>query len=73
MTLPRDNNQITFDMVFEVTGCLIYLGNVWEDPLFTCAFPTLFPTGAGGHLDARAQKVSLEAFAKWALKHHSRR
>jgi len=20
MTLPRDNNQITFDMVFEVTG-----------------------------------------------------
>ena len=50
------------------------LSNVWEDPLyFTSAFPTLFPTGAGGHLDARAQKVSLEAFAKWALKHHSRR
>jgi hypothetical protein len=50
------------------------LSNVWEDPLyFTSAFPTLFPTGTGGHLDERAVKVSLEAFGKWALKHHSRR
>jgi len=50
------------------------LANVWEDPLFfTSAFPTLFPTGSGGHLDNRPIKVSLEAFAKWALNHHSRR
>jgi hypothetical protein len=50
------------------------LCNSWEDPLyFTAAFPTLFPTGAGGHLDNRPVKVSLEAFAKWALSHHSRR
>ena len=50
------------------------LSNVWEDPLyFTSAFPTLFPTGTGGHLDERAVKVSLEAFGKWALKHHTRR
>ena len=45
------------------------LTNVWEDPLFfTTAFPTLFPTGSGGHLDNRHTKVSLEAFAKWSFK-----
>ena len=50
------------------------LSNVWTDPLyFTAAFPTLFPNGSGGHLDDRPIKVSLEAFAKWALNHHSRR
>ena len=36
-------------------------------------FPTLFPTGLGGHLDERAVKASLEDFRKWALSHHSRR
>ncbi|KAN0083232.1 hypothetical protein V8E54_002320 [Elaphomyces granulatus] len=50
------------------------LANVWEDPLFfTTAFPTLFPTGSGGHLDNRRSKVSLEAFAQWSLSHHTRR
>jgi hypothetical protein len=50
------------------------LSSVWSDPLyFITAFPTLFPTGSGGHLDKRPIKVSLEAFAKWALNHHSRR
>ncbi|KAJ5751423.1 uncharacterized protein N7511_008388 [Penicillium nucicola] len=48
--------------------------NQWEDPhYFTSAFPTLFPTGRGGHLDDRHVAVSLAAFAKWALSHHSRR
>jgi hypothetical protein len=50
------------------------LSNVWGDPLyFTAAFPTLYPTGVGGHLDNRPIKVSLEAMGKWALNHHSRR
>jgi hypothetical protein len=50
------------------------LSNSWEDPqYFVTAFPTLFPTGLGGHLDERLVKVSLEAFGKWALSHHSRR
>jgi hypothetical protein len=50
------------------------LMNNWEDPsYFTGAFPTLFPTGIGGHLDQRPKAVSLKAFAQWALNHHSRR
>jgi hypothetical protein len=46
----------------------------WTDPhYFTAAFPALFPTGFGGHLDDRSIPVSLGAFAEWALRHHSRR
>jgi len=48
----------------------------WEDPhYFTGAFPTLFPNGFGGHQHEteRPVPVSLEAFAQWALSHHSRR
>jgi hypothetical protein len=46
----------------------------WENPhYFTGAFPTLFPSGHGGHLDKRPIPVSLTAFAQWALSHHSRR
>jgi Domain of unknown function (DUF6570) len=48
--------------------------NSWEDPhYFTAAFPTLFPTGTGGHQDKRTVPLSLTAFAEWALNHHSRR
>ncbi|KAF5855657.1 hypothetical protein ETB97_008830 [Aspergillus alliaceus] len=44
----------------------------WTDPhYFTAAFPTLFPTGIGGHLDERSIPVSLVAFADWALRHHT--
>ena len=50
------------------------LVNSWEDPhYFTAAFPTLFPTGTGGHQDNRRVVVSLTAFAEWALNRHSRR
>ncbi|KAJ5364729.1 uncharacterized protein N7496_010442 [Penicillium cataractarum] len=46
----------------------------WSNPhYFTAAFPTLFPTGNGGHLDERAIPVSLGAFTEWALSHYSRR
>lgn len=48
--------------------------NHWEDPtLFTAAFPILFPSGAGGHLEQREFKVFLPAFARWCMLHHSRR
>jgi hypothetical protein len=50
------------------------LVNHWDDPYyFTAAFPTLFPTGVGGHLEQRTIAVSVPAFAEWALTHHSRR
>src|SRR6202044_681202 len=41
---------------------------------FLAAFPTLFPLGSGGHKDPqRTENVSLEAWGKWTLQHHSRR
>jgi len=53
------------------------LMNDYEDAeYFTGAFPTLFPYGRGGHLpqsNERSIPVSLEAWAKWILNHHSRR
>jgi hypothetical protein len=53
------------------------LMNDWQDPeYFTGSFPTLFPLGIGGHLPKpqdRPVPVSLTAWAKWALSHHSRR
>jgi hypothetical protein len=53
------------------------LMNDWQDAeYFTGAFPPLFPWGTGGHLstpEKRGVPVSLKAWAKWALSHHSRR
>ena len=53
------------------------LMNDWQDPeYFTGSFPTLFPLGIGGHLPnphEQTVSVSLKAWAKWALNHHSRR
>ena len=45
-----------------------------DSDFFTASFPTLFPRGTGGHKDSRrTEDVSLQAWAKWTLKHHSRR
>jgi uncharacterized protein DUF6570 len=50
------------------------LMSAWFDAhYFTGAFPTLFPYGIGGHLDQRDVPVSIEAFARWCLNHHSKR
>jgi hypothetical protein len=54
------------------------LMNDYEDrEYFTGAFPTLFPYGKGGHLpdpdDGRSIPISLEAWGKWLMGHHSRR
>lgn len=48
--------------------------NDWDNPdFFPIAFPALFPYEDGGHIAPRSIKVSLHAWAKWALSHHSRR
>ncbi|KAA8649319.1 hypothetical protein EYZ11_011190 [Aspergillus tanneri] len=48
------------------------LPNHWQGThYFLTAFPTLFPTGVGGHLDKRSIPVSPTAYADWALRHHS--
>ena len=58
---------------YAIRGQATLMSN-WEDAhYFTGAFPTLFPSGLGGHLDKRQVAVSLEAFAQWTLNHHSRR
>src|SRR5947209_8763738 len=65
----RDEPMISYAIRGQAT-----LMSSWEDPhYFTGAFPTLFPTGLGGHKERRPLAVSLEAFAKWTLSHHSRR
>ncbi len=67
--IQRDLPTISYAIRGQAT-----LMNSWEDPnYFTGAFPTLFPNGLGGHQDQRPISVSLPAFAKWALNHHSRR
>ena len=48
--------------------------NDYDDPAyFTSAFPTLFWDGTGGHFSKRKRTISLEEWAKWLCKHHSRR
>ena len=66
-------SQHTPAIRYSIHGPATFL-NHWRDPrYFTSAFPALFPTGIGGHLDQRTIHVSLLAFADWALRHHSRR
>jgi hypothetical protein len=57
-------------------GTQILMNDYEDAEYFTAAFPTLFPYGRGGHMpasDERSIPVSLEAWAKWPLSHHSRR
>jgi hypothetical protein len=54
----------------------LLLINAFTDPdYFTAAFPTLFLFGIGGHLGNAnrdcPEEVSLKAFAKYAMLHHS--
>jgi hypothetical protein len=67
----RQRNMPTISYAIRGRSTLM---NHWEDPhFFTAAFPTLFPSGIGGHQDQRTVPVSLRVFAEWALNHHSRR
>ncbi|KAI7971253.1 hypothetical protein EIK77_001186 [Talaromyces pinophilus] len=71
LPLPHGSNPPILAYRIHGTATLV---DHWTDPcFFTAAFPTLFPTGVGGHLDERDIPVSLSAFAEWALSHHSRR
>jgi len=70
----QPSNQRNIPVISYTTHGLATPINHWDDPYyFTAAFPTLFPTGFGGHLDERKVPISLAAFAEWALSHHSRR
>ena len=70
------NNHSRLPHISYKTSQELPLINSFTDPdYFTAAFPTLFPFGIGGHLgDAngdRPEDVSLKAFAKYAMLHHS--
>lgn len=72
----EDTSEIPI-LTYENNGRPVPL-NDWENPdYFTSAFPTLFPFVIGCHLtkkdDPRKSQVSLQAWGKWALLHHSRR
>ena len=70
LTVPTEG---ILPLLYRMQGPTV-LVNQWEDPCyFTGAFPTLFPNGTGGHLGNREIPVSLDTYAEWALKHHSRR
>jgi Domain of unknown function (DUF6570) len=70
----HEHRQQNLPTIFYSTHGQTTLVSQWVDPhYFTGAFPTLFPNGIGGHLDNRLIPVSLDAFAQWALNHHSRR
>ncbi|EED14505.1 hypothetical protein TSTA_107130 [Talaromyces stipitatus ATCC 10500] len=73
--LPRYIDDVPV-IRYSSNGRLVLM-NDWQDAdYFTGAFPTLFPYGVGGHIsnsELRPVSVSLKAWAKWALSHHSRR
>ncbi len=68
-----DNDASQPMLTFNLKGNHIAL-NDWDNAdFFLLAFPTFFPHGDGGHCTPRPQTVSLQAWAKWALSHHSKR
>ncbi len=68
-----DNDASQPMLTFNLKGNRIAL-NDWDNAnFFFLAFPTLFPHGDGGYWTPRLQIVSLQAYAKWALSHHSKR
>jgi hypothetical protein len=77
----EDNDQAPDDYTrpphisYKTSQDLPLINSFTEPDYFTAAFPTLFPFGTGGHLgDAngnRPETISLKAFAKYAMLHHS--
>jgi len=49
------------------------LNSYTDAEYFLGAFPTLFWTGKGGHLEERRPKVSFQMWVRYLLNHHSRR
>ncbi len=67
------NQPISTTISYHSSGQLVLL-NDWEDPhYFTFAFSCLFLFGTEGHLVQRKGLMSLEAWVKWTLQHHSHR
>ncbi len=70
-TVSTRDQPTSTTISYRSSGQLVPL-NDWEDlHYFTSAFPCLFPFGTGGHLEQRKGPMSLEAWAKWTLQHHS--
>jgi hypothetical protein len=74
---PQEGEQADQIPVIKWVGNRRVLMNDYEDSeYFTGAFPTLFPYGTGGHMPPSSEQgiaVSLEAWGKWLMTHHSRR
>ena len=71
---PNDNSRLPH-ISYKTTQHLPLMSSFTDPDYFTAAFPTLFPFGIGGHLgDAngdRPEEVSLKAFARYTMLHHS--
>lgn len=76
----EDNDEAPDDgrpphISYKTSQDLPLMNSFTEPDYFTAAFPTLFPFGIGGHLgDAngnRPETISLKAFARYAMIHHS--
>ncbi|KAH8800697.1 hypothetical protein F5884DRAFT_534125 [Xylogone sp. PMI_703] len=71
---PNDNCRLPH-VSYKTTQHLPPMSAFTDPDYFTAAFPTLFPFGIGGHLgDAngdRPEEVSLKAFARYTMLHHS--
>jgi hypothetical protein len=72
--VPNDNSRLPH-ISYKTTQHLPPMSAFTDPDYFTAAFPTLFPFGIGGHLgDAngdRPEEVSLKAFARYTMLHHS--
>ena len=71
---PNDNSRLPH-ISYKTAQHLPPMSAFTDPDYFTAAFPTLFPFGIGGHLgDAngdRPEEVSLKAFARYTMLHHS--
>ena len=76
LSQPRDHNlDDNFPLLtYSNKGHAVPL-NDWKNPsYFIAAFPMFFPYRTGGHLNhSREVCLLIDAWAKWALSHHSRR
>jgi hypothetical protein len=70
-----DNNSCMLYISYKTAQHLPAMSAFTDPDYFTAAFPTLFPFGVGGHLgDANGlcpEEVSLKAFARYTILHHS--
>ncbi|KAH8650289.1 hypothetical protein BGZ60DRAFT_550735 [Tricladium varicosporioides] len=72
--IPNDNSRLPH-ISYKTTQHVPPMNAFMDPDYFTAAFPTLFPFGIGGHLGDtngdRPEEVSLKAFARYTMLHHS--